>query len=86
MVSLTAQTWHDLCFSKGRANTAQKERQHMEEITRAKGGTDERTVPVNEIEIPDLWHFAMRNEGRDQEMILEVWYLCHDLLKHIKGE
>ena len=52
----------------------------------SKGGTEERTVPVNQIAVPDLWHIAMRLEGRDREMVLETWHLAHDLLKHIQEE
>ena len=61
-------------------------------ITMAKGGTVERDVPLKEIEIPDLWHIAGRlKDGgthipRDADDVLECWHLCHDLLKHIKGE
>ena len=31
----------------------------MQTITRAKGGTDEQVIKVEEIQIPDLWHIAM---------------------------
>jgi hypothetical protein len=55
-------------------------------ILMAEGGTEERTVEAKRIEIPDLWHLAMRLEGQDRAMVLETWHLCHDLLKHIKGE
>ena len=31
----------------------------MKTVTLAKGGTAERVVKVEEIQIPDLWHLAM---------------------------
>jgi hypothetical protein len=58
-------------------------------ITRAPGGTAERTVQAGEITIPDLWHIAMRLRDQGQHLnsdaVLEAWHLCHDLLKHITG-
>ena len=60
-------------------------------ITRAKGGTEEREVPVDEIEIPDLWHISLylderTGTGNPGPMVRECWHLCHDLLRHIRGE
>ena len=56
-------------------------------ITRAKGGTHERTVDVDDIVIPDMWHIAMaQKDERVKEAILEIWHLAHDLLRHIKEE
>jgi len=58
------------------------------EITRSKGGTNEREVDVNNIEVPDCWHLAMwlQREGhhQDAEMVLETWGLAHDLLTTMK--
>ena len=59
-------------------------------ITRAKGGTDERKVHINDCEIPDLWHIAMelKRQGKRtaSDFVLETWYLCHDLKRHILEE
>ena len=56
-------------------------------IIRAKGGTDEREVFVDDISVPDLWHIAMALPGDletgQQAYVLECWHLCHDLLRHI---
>jgi hypothetical protein len=54
-------------------------------ITRAKGGADERQVHINDVQIPDLWHLAMWLKG-SADMILETWYLAHDLKNHIRRE
>lgn len=64
-----------------------------EVVVMAERGKRERSVPLNEIVVPDLWHVAMRQGTKrdkrsskmDQEMILEVWHLAHDLLKHLRG-
>ena len=57
-------------------------------ITRAKGGTAERKVRIEDIQIPDCWHPAMflLDSGRkaQSDIVLETWYLAHDLLRHIK--
>ena len=59
----------------------------MKTIIRSKDGKDERTVSLDEIAIPDLWHLAiaLQAEGRSRESadVLEVWHLAHDLLRHI---
>jgi hypothetical protein len=63
-----------------------------QELTRARGGTAERQIPINRVEIPDLWHIALELPGEIDDAntprgaVLEVWHLCHDLLSHIKGE
>ena len=57
-------------------------------ITLSKGGSDERTVPIGQITIPDLWHLAdsIRVQVDDvaAEMVLEVWHLAHDFKRHIE--
>lgn len=53
-------------------------------ITLAKGGTKERKIDVSKIEIADLWHIAMRTDGPDQAMILEVWNLAHDMRRALQ--
>ena len=55
-------------------------------ITRSKGGTKERQVPINLITIPDLWHIANRLPVTDCDLVLEVWHLAHDLLQHVRQE
>jgi hypothetical protein len=53
-------------------------------IVRAPGGTARREVRLSELRVPDLWHLAMRLEGRDRAEVLDVWHLCHDLIRHIR--
>ncbi len=64
-------------------------------VTMAKGGSDEKTLPIEEIQIADLWHCAMTLQegkaGRGKqaqkalaEQILSVWHLAHDLKRHIQ--
>lgn len=61
-------------------------------ITLSKGGTKERNVPINQVEIPDLWHIAQviktskdfRSGEETADLILKCWYLAHDLRKHIQ--
>jgi hypothetical protein len=47
-------------------------------------------VKASEIKIPDLWHLAMEMRAKKDiqasEMILECWYLAHNLLRHIRGD
>ena len=62
-------------------------------VTLSKDGTKKRTVDINEIEIPDMWHHIPyirqcsdipeqeRNEMAEE--ILECWHLAHDLKRHI---
>ena len=63
-------------------------------ITRSPGGTEERTVDLDNIRIPDLWHIAEFIAAKSlpgltgsihSESILETWHLCHDLLAHLKA-
>lgn len=63
-------------------------------VTRSVGGTNERTVPISQITIPNLWHIAecIRKTGRVADgpacaqLISECWYIAHDLKIHIEGE
>jgi hypothetical protein len=59
-------------------------------ITRALNGEHERQAHINDVQIPDLWHVAMYLREHDlgmwATMILETWYLAHDLKKHIQKE
>ena len=52
-------------------------------VTLSCGGTNKRQVDPASIEIPNLWHLAMRLKGLEREQVLEVWNLAHDLRKHI---
>lgn len=60
-------------------------------ITICKGGTKERQVPINELEIPDLWHIAQLSDLRPysmngraiKEMLLDCWHIAHSLKFHI---
>lgn len=61
-------------------------------VTIFKGGSKERTLPINELRIPDLWHLACwlgENEGTvpngklASELVLETWHIAHDLKRHI---
>ena len=61
----------------------------------AQGGTDERIIFANSIEIKDLWHICMdirsgaskkwdeEERERNYKEILEVWHLAHNLKRHI---
>jgi len=60
-------------------------------VTLCKGGTEEVTLPIAQIEIPDLWPIAktLRKNGRVANgkgcaaFILKCWYIAHDLRRHI---
>lgn len=60
----------------------------MASIIRALGGTSEREVPLEDVQIPDLWHvhtyFLKSGNEQAAEMVLETWHLAHDLLRNIK--
>ncbi len=62
----------------------------MTQVILNKGGTGEKTIDAESIQIPDLWHIAMKvaDDGfnRESEMILDCWSLAHSLKKHITGE
>lgn len=61
-------------------------------VTLSKGGSKERTLPISQVHIPDLWHIAekIRTDGLNPPgtecagLILEVWNLCHDFKRHIQ--
>jgi len=56
------------------------------EITLNKGGLNERTVALESLIIPDLWHIAAsRKDEEERKKILECWHLAHDLKKHLLG-
>ena len=44
----------------------------MKTVTLAKGGTAERVVKVEEIQIPDLWHLAMFIQDHEDEIYERV--------------
>jgi len=70
----------------------------MNTITLSKGGTAERTIDVQSINIPDLWHVAEWHEEQamlpnvkpwhamQAKMIKEVWHLAHDMKRHIQDQ
>ena len=63
-------------------------------VTLNKGGSEEKTLPISQITIPDLWHIAeaIRKNGKVADgpgcaaLILECWNLAHDLKNHVKQE
>ena len=55
-------------------------------MIRSPQGAKRRSVQLSKIQIPDLWHIAMRAEGKEREMILECWHLCHDMLANLRGD
>ena len=71
----------------------------MKTIIRAARGSKRREVKVSEIQIPDIYNYAiniqvdrfdassMTNKERKYigGRILECWHLCHDLLDNLKG-
>lgn len=60
------------------------------QIVQAKDGTNRHIQHVDGVKTPDLWHPAKAiKDGRpltdrDEERILVTWFLCHDLLDHVK--
>ncbi len=55
-------------------------------ITLHKGGTGEKTVELESIQIPDLWHIAQAQTNPDvRQKILTTWQLAHDLHKGLIG-
>ena len=68
-------------------------------LVRAKGGRKERTVPLEDVRVPDAWHAAMRagkprddtgwekeRAESDRELILDLWSLAHSLLNHARRQ
>ena len=64
-------------------------------VTLNKGGTKERTVRIDEIQIPDMWHLAMalKDFPTDNmivdpiacsELVLECWAMAKGLKRHIE--
>lgn len=61
-------------------------------VTLCRGGLEEKTLSIEEIEIPDLWHIAMAMKKgkiwlgmeRDAEWVLKTWHFAHDLKRHIQ--
>lgn len=72
----------------------------MDTIIRAPRGTLRNTIKVDEIIVPDLWHAAEYHREqikltrgphrvwhqRQNEMILEIWHLAHDLVTNIQAD
>jgi len=62
-------------------------------VTLSKGGSAEKTMPISQISIPDLWHIAeaIRTTGKVANgpgcatMILECWGLAHSFKSHIQA-
>lgn len=49
-------------------------------VTLNKGGTAEKRLPVERIEIPDMWHVAQRAQASDdKQAILDCWRTAHAL-------
>jgi hypothetical protein len=61
-------------------------------VTLFKGGTNEKTIPIDEVHIPDLWHIAQKiadgrpidNPKKARDMILDTWHTAAWLRKHIQ--
>ena len=61
-------------------------------VTLNKGGSKKKTIPISQVEIPDLWHIAeaIRKDGKVADgpgcadLILECWSRAHDLKRHIQ--
>jgi len=53
-------------------------------VTLSKGGKKEKTLPVTQITVPDLWHIAQRLDEEDKKKVLDCWHLAHDLKTHIE--
>lgn len=60
----------------------------MQTIKRARGGSKEREVKVEDIRIPDLWKIIHNHDvdipAKYKKEILECWALAHDLLWAVK--
>lgn len=62
------------------------------QVTLARGGTEQRTLNLRDVKIPDLWHVAqairegklyLSPQGRQDvsDMIIETWNIAHQLRK-----
>lgn len=62
----------------------------MDTIVRSPKGSPRHTIPLSDVQIPDLWHIAqhLKRTGYHQSAaaVLECWTLCHDLLTNLKGD
>lgn len=62
-------------------------------MTLCKGGSGEKTLPISQINIPDMWHIAqaIRMTGKVADgpgcadLILECWNRAHDFKNHIQN-
>jgi hypothetical protein len=57
-------------------------------VTLAKCGSEVRTVHINDVEIPDLWHIGRalgKLDKESQEAVWRVWHIAHDLKRHIQS-
>ena len=67
-------------------------------ITLKRGGSGEVEVPVEQIQVPDLWKIAEIFQGKSNtiymskanreaiaDAILECWHLAHDMRKHLQA-
>lgn len=61
----------------------------IEKIIRAAKGIGRREIPVDQIEVPDLWHTAMylKDHGLPTagDQVLDCWHLSHDLITNIQA-
>jgi len=53
-------------------------------VTLNKGGTQEKTLLISKIQVPDLWHLAQTQKGEIKKLILDCWGLANDLKRHIQ--
>ena len=62
----------------------------MTQITLNRGGTAERTVDVDSLQVPDVWNasFVVDEHLSEAagERIRECWNLCHNLLRHAQEQ
>ena len=71
-------------------------------VTLKRGAPGEHEVPVDEIQVPDLWHIAQALKKSGEKVyvavngeftwvlagdyVLDCWHLTHDLVRHIRDE
>ncbi|KKM73989.1 hypothetical protein LCGC14_1404970 [marine sediment metagenome] len=59
-------------------------------IVRSPRGANSEVVPLDMVQVPDMWHLAMALNNdptfkpEASEQVLEVWHLCCDLLATLK--